>query len=437
MKRVIRAILRVFFRRITVLGMERLPPSGPVVLVSNHVNSLLDPLLVSFACPRPVRFLAKAPLFQSPFVGPFLRLLKAVPVQRRMDAGADMSKNAAMFEACEENLAKGEVLALFPEGRSHNEPHLVPFKTGAARIVGRALSGGHAPFLIPVGLVYSARSLFRSDAAVIVGLPTSYSDLPWNEPEAREAVEALTGRIRAELAAVTVNAERWEDVRLIEGLRPLAMESLGIDPGGIAEAELQRRLVEGYYEVRRSHPEFLSRLLPRARLYLRTLGVLKLTDSDVVRRTRFPNALGYTVRHLLFLAAGYPFALYGWLWHAVPYTLTGPIARAISKEEDVVATHKLYVGLGLLAVFYSVETAVLWLWLGPISLAAAAAGFLCGLWALRYYSRRKRFFHLIRAVLLLRGRKEAGERLRKLRSGVLEALEPIAALYGPPKAPAP
>lgn len=87
MRRFFAFVLSVFFRKIVVSGGEKLP-DGPAILVANHVNSLLDPLLLYVISPRPVRFLAKAPLFKHPLVSPFLRLLRAVPVQRRQDPGA-------------------------------------------------------------------------------------------------------------------------------------------------------------------------------------------------------------------------------------------------------------------------------------------------------------------------------------------------------------
>lgn len=55
-------ILGLFFRRIDVSGTNRVPPRGPVIFAINHPNGLVDPLLLLTFVPRPVSFLAKAPL---------------------------------------------------------------------------------------------------------------------------------------------------------------------------------------------------------------------------------------------------------------------------------------------------------------------------------------------------------------------------------------
>ena len=61
------------------------PPSGPLLLVANHPNSLLDPMLVAAVARRPVRFLAKAPLFTDAKVGWLIRAAGSIPVYRRSD----------------------------------------------------------------------------------------------------------------------------------------------------------------------------------------------------------------------------------------------------------------------------------------------------------------------------------------------------------------
>src|SRR4051812_28557709 len=60
-------------------------PGGPVLVVANHPNALLDPLVIFRIAGRPTRPLAKAPLFQQAFIGTLLRGLGGLPVFRPKD----------------------------------------------------------------------------------------------------------------------------------------------------------------------------------------------------------------------------------------------------------------------------------------------------------------------------------------------------------------
>src|SRR5256885_35362 len=131
---VLRFALRVFFRRVEVVGRERVPRRGACLFVLNHPNGLVDPAFLLCFAPRPVSFLAKSPLFRMPVVGFLVRALDSIPVYRKQDEGADTSRNRETFERAAELLRRGGTIAICPEGASHSEPYLLPLKTGAARI---------------------------------------------------------------------------------------------------------------------------------------------------------------------------------------------------------------------------------------------------------------------------------------------------------------
>src|SRR5439155_128569 len=127
-------VLRIFFRRIEISGLERVPREGPVIFVLNHPNGLIDPGFLLCLAPRRVSFLAKAPLFRMPVIGIFCRAFEAIPVHRRQDEGSDPSHNRETFETARAVLARGGAIAICPEGKSHSDPKLRPLKTGAARM---------------------------------------------------------------------------------------------------------------------------------------------------------------------------------------------------------------------------------------------------------------------------------------------------------------
>src|SRR5207244_9417757 len=75
----IRLLLWLFYRRIDVVGRERIPESGGVIVAANHHNSLVDAMLIIATVPRAITVLANAPLFRHPLIGPPLRLMAPCP----------------------------------------------------------------------------------------------------------------------------------------------------------------------------------------------------------------------------------------------------------------------------------------------------------------------------------------------------------------------
>ena len=73
-----RVLLKLFYDRIDVVGAEHVPATGPLIVAANHHNSVVDAMLLLAVIPRRLRTLAKAPLFNHPLIGPFLRLMGAL-----------------------------------------------------------------------------------------------------------------------------------------------------------------------------------------------------------------------------------------------------------------------------------------------------------------------------------------------------------------------
>src|SRR5207245_45566 len=131
----VRLLLWLFYRRVDVVGAERIPSRGPLIIVANHHNSLVDPMLIMGTSPRRLTAVAKAPLFRHPLIGPFLRAVGALPVNRREEAGDDPRKNEALFATAIAHLRAGGAVLTFPEGRSQPVPTLLPLRTGAAPLL--------------------------------------------------------------------------------------------------------------------------------------------------------------------------------------------------------------------------------------------------------------------------------------------------------------
>ena len=227
------------YYRVTVAG-ARIPAEGPVLLVANHNNSLVDPALVAATAGRNVRFLAKAPLFSHPLIGWLVRGVGSVPVYRQQDDPTLVSQNLDSFRAVHQVLAAGDMVGLFPEGISHSASRLAPLKTGAARMaIGAAAQLQHDFPIIAMGLVFRDRDAFRSEAHVIIGEPFAWNDLV-RDVNDRTTVRALTDRIEQAMRRVSVNLEQWEDEGLVRTAEQVWRAEFGAENTPAAEVERLR-----------------------------------------------------------------------------------------------------------------------------------------------------------------------------------------------------
>ena len=207
-----------------VHNAERIPQEGAVLLVANHHSGLVDPALLIATLERTPRFLAKAALWKPKYLPlrPLLIAAKAIPVHRQKDGGGD---NDSMFVATQDALLRGEAVALFGEGVSHDMPGLVDLKTGAARI---ALGVNGAVSIVPVGLIYDDRARYRSHVTVYVGEPINVVGSP-NGDHDRDAVVELTAHLTNQLEKVAPSWESWrqhDDARIAARLAVAANNEL-------------------------------------------------------------------------------------------------------------------------------------------------------------------------------------------------------------------
>jgi len=341
-----RTALKTFYR-LTLSG-EPVPARGPVLLVANHPNSLLDPAMVAAAARRPVRFLAKAPLFVHGGVGWLVKGAGAIPVYRAQDDTGSTEQNQDTFRAVWAALGEGDAVGIFPEGTSHSGPSLVPLKTGAARIaLGAAARTGGAFPILPVGLSFRDKAIFRSAALVVVGDSVEWDDLAAAGPEDREVVRALTARIDEALREVTVNLERWEDAELVHAAEAVYAAELPVDASPDARVARLVEATEGLARVRAEGRAEWRRVAREVAGHARILEVLGITPAQLHASARVDVALGWIVRQLLFFGIGAPVAALGIAVYWIPYRLTGVLERRMVKDQDVRATFKVLVGFVL------------------------------------------------------------------------------------------
>ena len=119
--------------RLEQKGIKHIPLEGPAVLICNHV-SFVDPLVISSACRRPIRFVMDHRIFRMPLISFIFRHMRAIPIA---PAREDPVMMEAAFAEVARALAEGELVGIFPEGRITDTGEFYPFRSGIQRIVGQ------------------------------------------------------------------------------------------------------------------------------------------------------------------------------------------------------------------------------------------------------------------------------------------------------------
>jgi len=357
----------LLFRRVEVVGRNRYPRNRPVLLVANHFNGFVDPVLVTAALGRTPRFVAKATLAGVPLAGWVLRRIGVVFVRRRVDAPSGQVDNDDAFVECHRALADGDVVAIFPEGTTHDRPQLDPLRTGAARIaLGARDAGVHDLVIVPVGLTFADKIALRSKALVQFGGPI--------ELDGCQDARALTARIDAGLRDVTLDFPDVETAIALELAAQIRLSSTAVpDPRLALRYDLARRLG-------RAAPDAQTRVRSVVGRYTALLAGLRLTDVDVIAPTNptrlLRSAVGIAV--LVVVLGGVVAATA--LVNLVPAALVVLVSLLVHTPVSK-GTVRVLVGLVAFPTFW-ITAAVLAAdgWLVIVSVLTFALGAVAAIW---------------------------------------------------------
>ncbi len=352
------------YYRLTVSGT--LPPTGPVLIVANHSNSLLDPAFVVVAARRTVRFMAKHTLFTHKQIGWLVAGVGSVPVYRAMDNPKEVGRNFDSLRDVNAAIARGDAVGIFPEGTSHSASRLQPLKTGAARIaLGAAqLTGGSFP-IVPIGLVFRDRRSFRSSARVIVGESCAWADLAGCGPQDKVAVRELTRRIEQSMLAVTLNLRSWADEQLVRCAERVWTAEFGTASDGPSEIERLQMATDALALLRMGEREDWRTVARELRAHDRMLARLGLTPMSLRDTVTGEDVVSWVLRRALLLPM-FPLALIAFVLFRAPREVTGVLSDrlAVVEGEDTVPTYRVILGAVIFLLWFALLAMGTGAWFG-------------------------------------------------------------------------
>lgn len=427
-KALVRTSTAVFFKKIVVVGRANLPERGPAIVVANHPNTLMDPLLVAMLFKQQVGFVANAGIFSNSLLTRFFRHFHVIPIYRKKDvAPGETPDNTQAFAQCHAYLAQGGTFLIFPEGSSHYEINLREIKTGTARIA-LSYTGPGEVRIIPVALDYSDAIQFRSMVRVTVGRPIAVSAYAeaYRKSEA-EAVDVLTDDIRKALAKKLpwTTGKDQEDL-LIKAhtfYTAYAAPEADLHEDPKRSLALRKQLADALHHLKTVRPELYERTSAQLLAFFAALRADRITSgfhTDAYRRKNFALlSLGYMVE-LILLA---PVYLFGLLTNYVPYILPSLVFKASGMEVEYKAPAQMIVGLICFPLFYGLEVWAFHRFIDPRVWTAALfllALPIAGYTAMWYWTEVLRFARVLRFRFAVPAARK-DEMLRE-RDAILEAM---------------
>jgi 1-acyl-sn-glycerol-3-phosphate acyltransferase len=421
---------RLFFRRIELVNLHKIPKHQPVIIAPNHQNALIDALaLVCNTSFQPV-FMARADIFRGNRLIRFLTFLNIMPIYRIRDGIENVKKNDAVFDKTTAVLHNGlNPLVLFAEGNHGDKRRLRPLVKGLFRIAFQAqekFGTDHGVKIVPLGIDYGHYQNFRSTLLINVGDPIDVAD--FYQEYAENPVQAINRfkEIYAEglsIVMIDIQTETYYDLymnlRVIYNKR--MTEQLGIPSKTLegkfkADKEMIRRL-NGELE---NNPNSIEQLNTMVVDYLAKVRDFRLRDW-VVRKGKMSivGLLVSAVMMLVFL----PVFLFGFLHNIVPYWFTGSRGSAV-KDPQFISSFKLVIGVVVFPVWYIIVSGVLAflslpLWLMVLYVVLMPV---TGLAAFEYHTAFKKLLGRLKFSFLGKDKKE---NLQNQRNAIIRMIDNI------------
>ncbi len=242
----VRSAVPRFHRMEETSGSHSIPNRDvPMIIVSNHQNGLMDPLInTTITANHQIHWLTRADIFKKPLIRKLLFGFNQMPIFRLRDrlSGAK-ERNQRIFEICVERLGIGATIGLFPEGNHRTMKTLRPLKRGVADMVALSIrqnSKMKGLTVLPVGVDYEQYDAFQRRLSYRVGTAVPFEDLYDAQRDQFDYV-AFLKRIEVALKNLVVDVQPEERYNLlIPFVRALRTTELPLDAFHEAQSRIQQ-----------------------------------------------------------------------------------------------------------------------------------------------------------------------------------------------------
>ncbi|HNM57955.1 MAG TPA: 1-acyl-sn-glycerol-3-phosphate acyltransferase [Saprospiraceae bacterium] len=374
--------LRLFYPNTVVHNRQYLNTKGPMLLIGNHPNGMMDPINVALHSRRMVHFLAKSQLFSNWFTRWFFNTFYCIPVQRSnfsTDQPIDMVRS---FERCDIFLHEGGTLFVAPEGTSLNVRRILPLRTGAARIALSAESKKDFQLglrFVVSGVTYIDAGSFWSGQFISTSAPFGIEEFEetYRKDEVT-AVKLVTEKIFRELKKLNIHLEN--DALIPDFERLIRWFNSGIEADPEQFFIKGKLLADDINRLEQNNPLLIESARTHIAVVENYMHKWHLKAEQVPESIEPTSVLSFIV-HLLLAVLGLPCMLAGLVIHFIPNFLPWLIEKIAKQHPIYIATTKFVTGFFLYIIYYPLLVKwVLGMGLsGGLSLTIIAGGIICGL----------------------------------------------------------
>ncbi len=326
--------LHVYFKKIQVVGKEKIPKDLPIILAANHQNAFLDAMLIACFLGRKPYFLTRGGVFENKLSNWFLRSLNMMPIYRFRDGMRNMKKNDQVLETCKNLLLDNQAILIFPEGNHDLRWMLRPLQKGIARMLFSAENQRGFELnskIVPVGIQYEKHTKFRSKVLLTVGSPIATCDYKEGYlTDEKIATKNLLTTLKSSLQTMIVDVQ---------------------------PAETYHKIVNRWQAIRTVHDDLTVQLREDKKL----VAAIKNGDSLVEKKEKITSSIFSKIIKVVF----FPITFYVLINHLIPiYTIKYTLKRI--EDQAFVGSLKLVIGMFLTPPIYLLQTWLFFLFTGDV-----------------------------------------------------------------------
>jgi 1-acyl-sn-glycerol-3-phosphate acyltransferase len=349
--------IRFYYREIKVRNKEFLRHDGPLIIIANHPNTMMDAWIIAQSISQPIYFMAKGTFFNTPLKRRILNSLGMIPINRPIDNKTNGVDNIASFEACYKVLEEGKTLVVFPEGNSMMERQLRALKSGTARIaleVEQRNAGKLNLKVVPIGIFYSQGEKFRSSVMLTVEKGLFVNDLLEEYAENQSAAsKKLTSRFRQHLERVLVTTDSLEQEKLIDDVYDIVKDDKS-KASVESRVEYLKQISDRIEEIQLLKPYLIEEIQSLVNQIQWQTDKLKIRQDFINKRFTMSSYTLQLLFSVIYAIVGFPVFLFGFVHSIVPFKSTDLLMPKLIKNVEYYAPIAILLGLVLYPLNYSI-----------------------------------------------------------------------------------